>query len=292
MSSPGSAIGILSVKTIKAGKESILDIYVINLDKDVERLRWMQEQLRARQLEFTRIAAVDGAQIHAEKHPFWANSRRSHLGVAETGCLLSHISAWRLLAAHADSDHGLVLEDDLHVSEDFGSLLGSMALDPNEFCVHRLETFRANVTLTRRASYVARGRRAHKLETNHGGAGAYILSKQTASRLLTYVDRFRAAVDIELFDPKRRTIKDLRIYQWIPAPCVQDFLLGNSHLQQKFASNIGRDRADVRSYFSKPSQRLTKLLKLLKSKLRILYTRFYSISLLPRGRMRRRVEFA
>ena len=42
-------------------RESGLDIYVINLDRDVQRLRWMEQQLSAHKLEFTRIAAVNGA---------------------------------------------------------------------------------------------------------------------------------------------------------------------------------------------------------------------------------------
>jgi len=264
-----------------------LDIYVINLDKDVQRLHWMERQLSAHKLEFLRIAAVNGAQIRAEQDPYWSDPRRSHLGVAETGCLMSHINAWRLIA-QADDEHGLVLEDDVHVSDDFGSLIRSMSLDPNEFCVHKLETFRANVTLTRQPTYTARGRRAFKLETHHGGTGAYILSKQTASFFLKYIDLFHEAIDIELFHPNRRTIKDLTIHQWIPAPCVQDFLLGDAKGSKRFASNIGRDRADMRFSSTNRSRNLARFFK---SRLRRFYTLLYSLSMLPNGRMRKRIPF-
>jgi glycosyl transferase family 25 len=264
-----------------------LDIYVINLDKDVQRLHWMEQQLSAHKLKFLRIAAVNGAQIHAQQDPYWSDPRRSHLGAAETGCLLSHANAWRLIA-QADGEHGLVLEDDIHVSDDFAELIRSMSLDPKEFCVHKLETFGANVTLTRQPTYTARSRKAYKLESNHGGAGAYILNRQTASDLLSYIDLFDEAMDIELFDPNRRTIKNLTIYQWVPAPCIQDFLVGESKCKKSFASNIGGDRADVRLYSVKRSQKYKRVLK---SRLRTLYTQLYSFWLLPSGRMRRKIDF-
>ena len=264
-----------------------MDIYVINLDKDVQRLHWMEQQLRAHKLKFLRIAAVNGAQIHAQQDPYWSDPRRSHLGAAETGCLLSHANAWRLIA-QADDEHGLVLEDDIHVSDDFAELIRSMSLDPKEFCVHKLETFGANVTLTRQPTYTARSRKAYKLESNHGGAGAYILNRQTASDLLSYIDLFDEAMDIELFDPNRRTIKNLTIYQWVPAPCIQDFLVGESKCKKSFASNIGGDRADVRLYSVKRSQKYKRVLK---SRLRTLYTQLYSFWLLPSGRMRRKIDF-
>jgi len=261
-------------------EESALDIYVINLDKDVHRLRWMEQQLTAHKLDYRRIAAVDGTQVPSDP-------RRSHLGAGEIGCLLSHACAWRLIA-QAKDEHGLVLEDDIHFSNDFGALIRSMSLDPAEFCVHKLETFHANVTLARKPTYNVRNRRAHKLETNHGGTGAYIVNKKTASHFLNYIDLFDEAIDIELFDPVRRTMKNLTIYQWVPAPCIQDFLVGEPRNRRSLASNIGIDRSDVRFYSAKRSQKLEMVLK---SRLRTVYTKLYSAWLWQSGRMRRKIAF-
>jgi len=247
----------------------------------------MEQQLSAHKLKFLRIGAVNGAEIYARHDSNWSDPRRSHLGAAETGCLLSHANVWRSIA-QADGEHALVLEDDIHVSDDFSELIHSMSLDPKEFCVHKLETFGANVTLARQPTYAAGNRKAYKLESNHGGAGAYILNRQTASDLLSYIDLFDEAMDIELFDPNRRTIKNLTIYQWVPAPCIQDFLLGESKCKKSFVSNIRGDRADERLYSVKRSPKYKKILK---SRLRTLYTRLYSVWLFPSGRMRRRIEF-
>ena len=264
-----------------------MDIYVINLDKDVQRLHWMEQQLSKHKLEFLRIAAVDGAQIRLQQNPYWSDPRRSHLGTAETGCLLSHVTAWRLIA-QANANHALVLEDDIHLSDDFAAFLHNLPLEPTEFCVHKLETFCANVTMTRQPTHTARSRKAYKLETNHGGAGAYILNRRTASHLLSNIELFDAAVDIELFDPGRRKTKNLAIYQWVPAPCIQDFLVPRSQRRKSFVSNIGMDRSDVGMYALKPHQDRQEIVK---SWLRLLYTRLYSASLLRSGRMRRKVEF-
>ena len=97
-----------------------MDIYVINLDKDVQRLHWMEQQLSAHKLQFLRIAAVNGSQIDPQRDPYWSDPLRSHLGAAEIGCLLSHAYAWRLIA-QADGELALVLEDDIHVSDDFNA---------------------------------------------------------------------------------------------------------------------------------------------------------------------------
>jgi glycosyl transferase, family 25 len=240
----------------------------------------MEQQLTAHRLEYLRIAAVDGTQV-----PF--NPHRSHLGAGEIGCLLSHAYAWRLIV-QANDEHGLVLEDDIHLSADFGDLIRSVSLDPRELSVHKLETFRANVTLARKPTYIARNRRAHQLETNHGGTGAYIINKRTASHLLRHIDLFDEAIDIELFDPLRRTVKNLTIYQWVPAPCIQDFLVEQLKDRRSLVSNIGKDRSDVRFYSAKRSQ---KLLLVLKSRLRTVYTKLYSAWLFQSGRMRRKIEF-
>jgi glycosyl transferase family 25 len=264
-----------------------LDIYVINLDKDVHRLHWMEQQLTTHKLEYLRIAAVNGAQIQAQHHPYWSDPRRCHLGAGEAGCLLSHAAAWRLIA-QAEGEHALVLEDDIHFSEDFGDFLRSISLDPMEFCVHKLETFGANVTLTRRPTYSARNRRAYKLETNHGGAGAYILNKRTASLLLNYIYLFEEAIDIELFDPNRRKINNLAIHQWVPAPCIQDFLLEEAECKKGFVSNMGINRSDLKYYGAKRSQMLQEFVK---SQLRAPYTKVYSAWLYRSGRMRKRIEF-
>jgi glycosyl transferase, family 25 len=247
----------------------------------------MEQQLAAHKLEYLRIAAVDGRQMDLQRDPYWSHPRRSHLGASEIGCLLSHTNTWRLIA-QAHDEFGLVLEDDVHLCDDFGSFICSLSLDPKEICVHKLETFRANVTLIRKPTYIARNRRAHRLETHHGGTGAYIINRETAIHLLNYIDLFEQAVDIELFDFGRRKVKNVTIHQWVPAPCIQDFLVRNPKSRKSFASNMGVGRADIKIEVLKSSH---KRLREMKSRLRPLYARLYSAMLFRSGRMRANIKF-
>jgi glycosyl transferase, family 25 len=263
-------------------------IYVINLDKDINRIQWMDRQLSAHKLEYSRISAVNGPEVRAQHESYWSDPRRSQLGAAEVGCLLSHAKAWRFIA-QGDCEYGLVLEDDLHLADDFGEFIRTISIDSKEFCVHKLDTSRATVTVTRKPAYTARNRQANKLHTNHGSAAAYILSKVTASVLINHMQYFDAAVDIELFDPERRKIGALTIHQWIPAPCIQDCFWNQTKSQMLFGSNIGIDRADRRLY---PLKRSKKYEEILKSQLRPIYRQFYSAWLFQRGLTRRRIEFA
>ena len=249
----------------------------------------MEGQLAAQKLEYLRVVAVDGVEVRLKQYPYASDPRRSHLSAAEIGCLLSHTNAWRLITEGHGED-GLVLEDDVHVADDFGNLVRSLSLDPKELSIHKLETNYANVTLARQPAYTVGSRRAHKLETNHSAAGAYILNKRTASHLLNYVAVFAEPIDTELFDPARRKVKSVTIYQWIPAPCIQDcFLWRPGHKSNiGFVSRIGLDRADRRFYSGVGSQNCKELLK---SLLRPVYTKLYSVWLSQRGRMRTRIEF-
>ena len=93
-----------------------IPIYVVNLDRDTERLAAITENLRGFALSFERIPAVLGAH-HADdpkivdfaRYP--ARNRRQTPRNGEVGCYLSHLHAYERLLA---SRHRwcVVLEDD------------------------------------------------------------------------------------------------------------------------------------------------------------------------------------
>lgn len=264
-----------------------LAVYLINLDRDVARRAFMERQLAAHGLSAVRVAGVCGAALSLEDAAYHAHPRRAHLSTAEVGCLLSHVRVWRAIA-EGSVPHGLVLEDDVHFAPDLRAFLSGLTLDTESLCVHRLETFRARVTLSRRATFRIGHRRAFRLDTNHGGAAAYILNQRTARHLLRFHDELQHLPDVELFDPARRCVTDLTTYQWTPAPCIQDFLFAVTHARQGFGSNLDHDRSDRRAgILHRPS----KWQRQLKALFRPVYTALYSLALLPRGRQRVDVQF-
>ena len=201
--------------------------------------------------------------------------------------MLSPLKVWEA-SPTGPGEHAVVFEDDVHLVEDFRLFVARLRLAPDALCVHRLETFRARVTLDRHPSYRVGHRAAYKLSTNHGGAAAYLLNRHTARHLLRYRERLRHLPDVELFDPRRRQVGPLLTYQWTPAPCIQDFLMVQQPVAQGFGSNLDHDRSDRRAGILRQPARLTRRLKAIG---RPLYTAAYSLVLAPRGLQRVDVHY-
>jgi glycosyl transferase family 25 len=91
-------------------------IYVINLEKDAERLASISANLGSLGLEFERVPAVLGANYAEDPHTvdlrrYSRRNRRSKPGNGEVGCYLSHLRAYERLLS---SEHPwcVILEDD------------------------------------------------------------------------------------------------------------------------------------------------------------------------------------
>ena len=265
---------------------STVAIHFINLDRDTDRRIHMESTLDGMGLDYERFAAVNASHLTPEQEAYYQTPQRAHLGAAEIAAFLSHITVWKKIAA-GDAAFGLVFEDDVIFAENFADFLRGavQAIDPNALQIHRFETFLARVTLRRQVQHQVGVRRAYVLESNHGGTAAYLLNKKTAAHLIEISDRFSNAVDIDLFDPQRRTATDVQVLQWLPAPCVQDMQNGYT---LGFTSNVLGDRADERDGVLFKEGRLTEQVK---AALRPAYTALYSAVLFPSGRWRTPVPF-
>ena len=257
-------------------------IWLINLERDHSRLSWMTDQLNAVDAPFERFDALTPEAFTEDQRRYATAPGRTQMRPAEIACLLSHIGVWRGIAT-GPAEGALILEDDIHLSADFPRFWQSLALDPSEICIHRLETLLARVTVERTASFRCGSRRAHKLLSNHGGGAAYILNRATARELLMRVDLFQNNVDVELFDPARGAASSIATYQWIPALCIQDDFMGIG--AKGCASNI-LERADIDSGVYTNARR-----EPFKDALRPLYTMAYDLVLAPFGRSRKLVPF-
>lgn len=98
--------------------------YLINLDRSPQRLAVMQARLSELDFDYTRIAAIDGAQLteaeflrHTVDNRYYKPIRRG-----EVGCYLSHLA---VLRAFLDSTvrYALVLEDDCVFDPGFSAAL-------------------------------------------------------------------------------------------------------------------------------------------------------------------------
>lgn len=105
-----------------------MNIFVINLDKSVERLGEMTERLNHLGLPYTRISAVYGASLsETELNRHYDNSLnkriyRRPLSVGEIGCYLSHRKIWQIMADKG-LEMALVLEDDAELAPELPAAL-------------------------------------------------------------------------------------------------------------------------------------------------------------------------
>lgn len=111
----------ISYKNIKIEKftldseyfNSIVDqIYVINMDKDTNRLKILDKKLKKLNLTYKRITGIDGKKIY----PYYKNKTKLRPG--QLGCLLSHINVIKN-AIKNNYNNILVLEDDIVFHKNF-----------------------------------------------------------------------------------------------------------------------------------------------------------------------------
>jgi glycosyl transferase family 25 len=92
-------------------------IFVINLASSTERLNHVSQELKAQNLPFERINAVDGGELSesaiAQHYSADLNLKKYHkpLSKGEIGCYLSHRKAWQTIVAR-QLDYAIILEDD------------------------------------------------------------------------------------------------------------------------------------------------------------------------------------
>lgn len=161
-----------------------IGIWLINLDRDTDRLARMQRQLDAMGLAYTRFAAIDGraqAQQLARRVDAAAYARNMGQNVTpgHVGCYASHVAVWEMLAA-SPYTVGLILEDDVVFHADFLDSLDAALAGAAHWDTLRFNCIRAKLP-------VSQGRLgSYKLNAYAGpftGNAAYLIKRDLAARL-------------------------------------------------------------------------------------------------------------
>jgi glycosyl transferase, family 25 len=206
-----------------------MKVYVINLDRHPERLAHMRDQLS--DVGFERVAAIDGRE---------KTEAMRGLTRFEMACLESHRNAWRLFLKRLDL-HACFLEDDVHLSPDFGALVKTDGWIPPDAHSIKLDTYLQEVKLGERRPASPR-RELARLYTRHESSAAYILSREGAQRYLALTARKVLPADYSLF-PRRPRRLGLRVYQLAPAVALQDHLLQREGGGQTFPTAMAAGEA-------------------------------------------------
>lgn len=211
-------------------------IYLINMDRDADRLAHMTAQLKG--LQFERLRAFDGSSLSDEELALIRAERpNATWSRGQIGCFFSHFEAWQRIA-EGENPYGLVLEDDLHLSEGFSSFAQPERLNslPPDADIIRLEGTTNSVLLGPSALDID-GRALCPIRSSTWCTGAYLLSKPAAAKLLALDKSTHTVADYFLFSREYSPVPALlNIYQLTPAVAIQDKFANPS--ATIFGSNI------------------------------------------------------
>lgn len=176
-----------------------LGIWLINLPRSVSRLQAMVAQLDRLALPYDRFLAIDGRAEWDRLLPkidvsaFRRNTGREVLP-GEIGCYMSHLGVWQELL-DSPYDVGLVLEDDVVFHKDFLPALGLAVAARGQWDMLKLNCIRAKfpIAQTQIGPY-----RLNAFIGSFTGMGAYLLTRDCASRLLPSMLPIRRPIDHEL----------------------------------------------------------------------------------------------
>ncbi len=176
-----------------------LMVLLINLDRSEHRRLQMERRLADMGLAYTRLSAVDGKAHWSElvtsvDVSLFERQVGRDLIAGEIGCFHSHLRAWKSLV-DSDCHTLLVLEDDVVFGPDFLPAL-QLALEHR----HRWDVLNLNKIRAKQAVRQAQ-LGPYALNAYMGpltGMGAYLISRDTAQRLLPDMLPITLPIDLEL----------------------------------------------------------------------------------------------
>ena len=223
-----------------------LPVYVINLDRRQDRLATITRDLDRLGLSFERVAATDARCIEYN----------GPLTRGEAACAMSHCAALRMFL-DTDHDAAIIMEDDITMSSDIKALLTGTDWWPQQACLFKLdipgEKRRRRRICGRPVGKTPTGRTLHPVMLRQTGAGAYLVSRSAAKRIIGEGRSLTLPIDRILFDLRlSKTARTMRPLQVLPAMVIHDH--EGSDLQAERLS-AGRYRTPrrllVRSYARK-----------------------------------------
>lgn len=255
--------------------------YVINLDRNPERLAHIDQRFKELGLPYERIAAFDGRALPKEDfesfcaaRPMEGSGDSSTGGIrkwnpASMGCFLSHYESWKRIAEGPD-EYAAVFEDDIYISQSIIPLMSSTGWIPAGCDVLKLEISYNRIKTGAPAAQIG-GRSIRPVIPSPYErcwpvcTGAVIISRKAARMCIDAAAKEHMFTDIFLFAPKESLMaRRLKVYQVCPAVCVQDKFLHKDSSNATFKSNIDNP-AGTKSASNLVKTLTTKMIALLRT---------------------------
>ena len=177
-------------------------IYVINLDRDIERLNSVRANLSSLDLAFERLPAVMGKDV-PEWQKFvdlptyaWRN-RMDSPRAGEVGCDLSHLKAMETFL-RTDAPWCVILEDDVEVLPACAAVLRTLA-EKDDWDLVKLYNNHSGMPVRKRALSAGHQLVAHLTRTTC--SAAYVINRRAATCLLKSMLPITEQVDHALDRP-------------------------------------------------------------------------------------------
>jgi glycosyl transferase family 25 len=216
-------------------------IFVINLDRDRDRLARMVGEAQRVGISFERFVAVDGNRLDPDLRDQFFSADGPHeaaFTAGEIGCYASHLRIHRLLA-EGGGECALVLEDDVRLADDLVATIESAKAHAPDWDIVRLSNATKSVVLP--VAPLVGGRELVKYWTVPNGTGAYLISRSGAIKFAEAYERRTLPIDEDLRRPWR---SGLNTFGVLPPPVEPD-VVGNSQID-----TMGRNRqAPARARF-------------------------------------------
>lgn len=196
-------------------------VFVINLDRDRDRLTRMITEGERVGLTFERFAAVDGNRLDAELRDQFYGGGAPHepaFTAGEIGCYASHLRIHRLLEDRT-GEFALVLEDDVRLADDLVPTIEAAVARADAWDIIRLSNSAKTVVLP--VAPLGHGRELVKYWTVPNGTGAYLISRTGAIKFAEAYAKRTLPVDEDLRRPWR---SGLNTYGVLPPPVEPDVL--------------------------------------------------------------------
>jgi glycosyl transferase family 25 len=193
-------------------------IYVINLDRDVERMASLAGSLEALDLPFERVSAVLGKEVPdweklVDVELYGARNRLPMPRPGEVGCYLSHLKAMEEFL-RTDAPWCVILEDDVEVRPECVEVLAALG-QKDDWDLVKLFCFHSGLPVRKRALTQNHHLVVHLTRTT--SSAAYAINRHAAETLLRTMKPITEQVDHALERPWET---GLRIRGVRPLPVV------------------------------------------------------------------------
>lgn len=211
-------------------------VYVLNLDRDSDRLDHMRTQLDQARMPWVRIPAVLGAALDANAlnqaldRPGFERTHGMTPALGEVGCYLSHLRAHQALLDSSD-EFAVILEDDVVITEALPRAVDALLKHPQDWDMVKLSQIHSGTPVQCRD--LGQGLGLAVMLSQCTGSSAYIINRRAAQAYLAKLLPMRVPYD-HAFD--RSWDLGIKVRLITPTPCNHDYSFGTTivtHGQQR-----------------------------------------------------------